>query len=76
MYRFLSNLILKYFRRKAAAKMFDSVVNTPLLPAFSVKSSQTKFLLLCWQMIDFLDLINLAIYVTLSLKSYCVLKVT
>ena len=27
-------------------------------------------------MIDFLDLINLAIYVTLSLKSYCVLKVT
>lgn len=45
--------------------MFDIVLNAPLAQVLLFRSSQIEFLPRYWQMIDLLDWINLAIYMTL-----------
>ena len=45
--------------------MFDSVLNTPLPPALSVRTSQIELLQLLEQMIDLLDKAILVIHIKL-----------
>ena len=54
-----------HFHREAPLQMFDSVLNTPVTPGLSVRSSQTESLPLREPMIDLVDLIYLAIYIKL-----------